>query len=108
MGKRKFSLISSGTVEATDWDICFLCRQNNREKIICPRKIPQKDKYVGHKTLVDYLLQFESKGLLDLSLNRLVENETLSWRLFFQNKLLFTRLVVISMIAIIYNANWEN
>ena len=68
-------LVSSGTVATTDWHICFLCQQNSREKLICPSKSTQKDKYVGYKTLVDDLLQFESDGLLDLSLNRLVENE---------------------------------
>ena len=75
MSKRKFSLISSGTVATTGRDICFLCQQNSREKLICPSKSTQKDKYVGYKTLVDDLLQFASNGLLDLSLNRLVENE---------------------------------
>ena len=40
-----------------------------------PSKSTQKDKYVRYKTLVDDLLQFEFNGLLDLLLNRLVENE---------------------------------
>ena len=38
-------------------------------------KNTQKDKYVGYKTLLDDLLQFEFNGLLELLLNRLVENE---------------------------------
>ena len=95
MLKRKFSLVSSGTVVTTDWDISFLCERNSHEKLICPGKNTQKDKYVGYKTLVDDLLQFESNGLLDLPLNILVENQTLSWRLLFQNNLLFTRHLVI-------------
>ena len=81
------------------------------EKLICPSKSTQKDKYVGYKTLVDDLLQFESNGLLQLSLNRLVENKNKNSLLensLFQNKLLFTRHLVIAMIAIIYNANWKS
>ena len=103
--KRKFSLVSSWTVATTDWDICFLYQQNSRKKLICSSKIIQKDKYVGYKALVEDLLQFECNGLLEHSLNRLVEKKTLSWRLLFQNKLLFTRHVVIAMITTIYNAN---
>ena len=53
MSKLKFSLVSSGTVATADWDICFLCQQNSREKPICPSKSIQEDRYVGHKTLVD-------------------------------------------------------
>ena len=49
--------------------------KNSREKLVCPSKSTQTDKHVGYKTLVDHLLQFESNVLLDLSLNRLVENE---------------------------------
>ena len=33
MSKRKFILVLSGTVAATDWDICFLRQQNRREKL---------------------------------------------------------------------------
>ena len=47
MSKHKFSLISSGAVATTDWDICFLCQQNTHEKLMCPSKSTQKDKYVG-------------------------------------------------------------
>ena len=75
MSKRKFSLVSSGTVATTDRDICFLCQQNSRKKLICSSKITQKDKYVGYKALVDDLLQFESNRLLKHSLNRLAENK---------------------------------
>ena len=75
MSKGRFSLVSSGTVATTDWDICFLCQQNSREKLICPSKSIQKYKYVGYKTLVNDLLQFESNGLLELSLNGLAENK---------------------------------
>ena len=70
MSNRKFSLVSSRTVATTDWDICFLCQQNSRKKVICPSKSTQRDKHVGYKTSVDDLLQFESNGLLDLSLNK--------------------------------------
>ena len=75
MSKHKFSFVSGGTVATKDWDICFLYQQNSREKLICPSKRTQKDNHVGYKTLVDDLLQFESNGSLDLSLNGLVENE---------------------------------
>ena len=74
MPKPKFSPVSSGTVALTDWGTCFLCEQNSCE-LFCPTKSTQKNKYVGYKTLVDDLLQFEFNGLLDLFLNRLVENE---------------------------------
>ena len=33
MSKRKFILVLSVTVAATDWDICFLRQQNRREKL---------------------------------------------------------------------------
>ena len=76
ISKCKFSLVSSGTIAITDWDICFLCQQYSRDTLIFPSKSTQIDKFVGYKTLVDDLLQFESNGLLHLSLNRLVENES--------------------------------
>ena len=75
MSKRKSSLVSNETLATAGWDICFLCQQNSREKLICPSKSTQKDKHVGYKTLVDDLLQLESNGFMDLSLNRLAENE---------------------------------
>ena len=42
MSKLKFSLVSNGTVATADWDICFLCQQNSREKPICPSKSTQE------------------------------------------------------------------
>ena len=53
MSKPKFSPVSSGTVVTTDWGICFLCEQNSCEKLFCPTKTTQKDKYVGYKTLAE-------------------------------------------------------
>ena len=75
MSKRKFSLFSSGTVPSTDWDICFLCLQNSREKLICPSKNTQKDKYLGYKILQKIYCNLNPMDFESLSLNRLVENE---------------------------------
>ena len=43
---------------ATDWELCVICQESNKEGLQCRVESRQADKGAGYKTLADNLKQF--------------------------------------------------
>ena len=43
---------------ATDWELCVICQESNKEGLQCRVESRRADKGAGYKTLADNLKQF--------------------------------------------------
>ena len=62
---------------ATDWELCVICQDSNKEGLQCPADSRRADKRAGYRTLADNLRQFADLGCKpkDISLSRLDEGD---------------------------------
>ena len=61
----------------TDWELCVICQESNKEGLQCPADSRRADKGAGYKTLADNLKQFADLGYMpkDVNLSRLDEGD---------------------------------
>ena len=63
--------------KVTDWELCVICQESNKEGLQCPADSRRADKGAGYKTLADNLKQFADLGYMpkDVNLSRLDEGD---------------------------------
>eukprot|EP00745_Piridium_sociabile_P031810 TRINITY_DN5291_c1_g1_i4.p1 TRINITY_DN5291_c1_g1~~TRINITY_DN5291_c1_g1_i4.p1 ORF type:complete len:196 (+),score=34.11 TRINITY_DN5291_c1_g1_i4:83-670(+) len=63
---------------STDWSLCALCQQNNKEKLQCPANAKQKGQGSTYVSLAENLTRFQELGHLPRDfLTRLSEGDTI-------------------------------
>ena len=62
---------------ATDWELCVICQESNKEGLQCPTDSRRADIGAGYRTIADNLKQFADLGCMpkDISLSQLDEGD---------------------------------
>ena len=58
----------------TNYDICFICQEENNNRLICPANSKRSDKNVGYRSLASPLKAFERKGTLPTDIKNRITN----------------------------------
>ena len=60
----------------TNYDICFICQEENNDRLICPANSKRSDKHIAYRSLASLLKAFERKGTLPTgSKNRITNTD---------------------------------
>ena len=72
---------------ATDWELCVICQESNKEGLQCPTDSRRADIGAGYRTLADNLKQFADLGCMpkDISLSQLDEGDGIA-AVFFKHR----------------------
>ena len=68
---------SQGYVSVTNYDICFICQEENNKRLICPANSKRSDKNIGYRRLASLLKAFERKGTLPTDIKNRITNTNL-------------------------------